>query len=994
MAWCGLPVTAQQLGNLSFRNLSVKDGLTSNVVQCLYQDSRGFIWIGTVNGLNRYDGVNFKQYTQGINKQKSLPSNSINNLCEDKSGNIWIGTLYGLARLNPTTATFTHYLPGSNCFVYVDKQNIVWVSNDSRLSRFDPGKNNFIHYPVNLGQSLGITRNYNIRTPFEDKQGRLWLPTSYGVQLFNRANNSLQQYHFPEQQKALGQNTVITIRQDGQGNIYATTWGAGLLRFNEATNQFENITLATYNKSILVNIVFDLLVDGQEAWLATAAGLVKVSLQALQPAKPVTAYHLYIHNRNDDRSLPGNELKCLLKDRAGSIWVGSEGLSCYNPLLQQFVSLRNLTDEGKALGATAFAPAFTSTTGSYLFGTYDLYGVEQPSGTLRRYTQDQYMRNPDFGSVVWDIAKGKNYYWLATTNGLLQLSPDKRLVKKYPGRTGAVNMLPGERLWKVYEDSKGLVWTASVRHGVALLNPTTNSIRSFFTKQEEPNSLFNKYTSAFMEDRQHNIWFGTNNLLYCWQRSNEQFVVYPITLSGWQELPIIQPFMQSADGQIWLASALGLLRFNPIAQQVQPVLIGAELSNVQCVTVDLQGYVWLGSSAGLIRYDTATKSLKKYTTQNGLESNDNINTLYTMPSGDILMGGDGYITSFNPQLLRSNTYVPPVVITRVQVNGKDTSITARNTFRLPYHSSIGFEFAALNFSNAEKNQYQYMLEGIDHSWIPATQRSVLYGELPPGDYVFKVKGSNDDGVWNEIPASFAFTIPTPWYRSAWFIIGIALLAAALLYAAYRYRLRQALQMERLRTRIATDLHDDIGATLSSISMYSETVKNQLKGQNPQLENVLNKMGESSRDMVTSMSDMVWAINPGNDEGDKLVKRMESYATDICAIRNITLHFVADTQISTSVLPLEHRKNMYLIFKEAVNNAVKYAYANNIWVQLGMNGKRITLLVKDDGKGYDPETVRPGNGLKNFSLRAKEIGGQLTITAAVEQGVAVQLECYV
>jgi signal transduction histidine kinase/ligand-binding sensor domain-containing protein len=1000
LLWCMGSAMAQPFaGHLYFHHITVKNGLSSNLVHCFLQDSQGFVWIGTANGLNRYDGIGFKQYFQQAGSAQGLPGNDINNLCEAPGGQLWIGTNQGAARLNPLTHAVTQYFTGNSCRVYVDRQGTIWVTNGSRLSRFNAAQNSFTHYPVDLGQQLNITRNFSINGALEDSRGRFWLATSYGVQQFNRQTGGFKALHFPEQGKAAGQNAITAVQEGADGQLYATTWGAGLLRWNAMADRFEEIKLAPppgRPNAQQVNIVHGLLPDGDRVWLATEIGLVQTVWQTLRPGQPVADYTLFTHQNDDDRSLGGSGTGCLLKDRAGNIWTGGNGISWFAPAQQVFTTLRHLTHQGKPFGPTAFVADRFGNPHNYLLGTYDLYSVNQTSGSLRPHGLEQAMHNKDFGSVAWDIAIGKKGYWLATTNGLLQLDANKRLIKKYPGQVngpqpvgGRHGTLPGERLWKVMEDSRGWVWVATVRHGIGLVNPATGSIQSFFAQKEDTNSLFNCYPSTFLEDRQGNVWVGGNGKLYGWMADRGQFAVYPLPGFTHQRA---RPLVQHPNGWIWLASEKGLHLFNPADGQLVAVVTNhPELNNGDCATVDQQGHFWLGTNNGLFRFDTANRQLKKFTAQNGLESSDHFNTLYTMPNGDLLVGGDGYITRFNPTQLRSNSYVPPVAITRIQVNGRDTGLVSNSDFRLPYHSSIGFEFAALNFSNAEKNQYQYKLEGIDRYWIPANgQRNVLYGELPPGSYVFLVKGSNDDGVWNETPARFAFAIPTPWYRSAWFIVPALLLLAALLYAAYRYRLRQLLAMERLRTRIATDLHDDIGATLSSISMYSEAVKNQLKGQNPQLENVLHKMGQHSRDMVTSMSDIVWAINPGNDGGEKLVQRMESYAADVCAVRGIQLHFAADEKVSGLQLPLEHRKNVYLIFKESMNNAVKYADARNIWIQLAQPDKKLRLLVKDDGRGYDPATVKPGNGLQNLSLRAAEIGGELTVKAVVGEGVEVEL----
>ena len=214
----------------------------------------------------------------------------------------------------------------------------------------------------------------------------------------------------------------------------------------------------------------------------------------------------------------------------------------------------------------------------------------------------------------------------------------------------------------------------------------------------------------------------------------------------------------------------------------------------------------------------------------------------------------------------------------------------------------------------------------------------------------------------------------------------------MLFAIYRFRLEKALEMERLRTRIATDLHDDIGATLSSISMYSDAVKQQIKEKLPHLEPVMDKIGENSRDMVNSMSDIVWAINPDNDDGGKLLQRIENYAKDLCSVKDIQLHFKADSGMGDITLPLEYRKNIYLIFKESLNNALKYADAKNIVINISKSNGLFKMILKDDGKGFNIGLDNNGNGLKNIEERAKEIKGSSVIDSSPGKGTTVTFSC--
>ncbi len=996
--------------DINFERITAQMGLSHSEVTFICEDSWGFMWFCTKNGLNRFDGTSFVKYFHDPSNSNSLPSSTIHNMVEDEHKNFWIATNNGIAYFNPFTNSFTNYLnapdkrkelKGNFFHVMLDRAHTLWISSNSYLSKFNSNNKTFTHYPVDLGQSLAITRNDNVFMPFEDSKGRMWLPTSYGIKLFNRQTGQFISYHFTETNKASAENAVIKFDEDKSGIIYATTWGGGLLKFNEAKNIFENIVLARTipadNYHFLLNIIFDILIDGDNTWLATTLGLVKMKTADIKPGQPVTNYKLYKHNSEIEQSLPSNEVKHLFKDRSGTIWIGTDGICKIDKRKQQFISIRNPMTGNEKINVSAFTKEIDGKAGSYILAGINLYIADSTLGKITPVNFTKWIETRNYGQMIWDIATGKNHFWLATTNGLLQLNKEKKVIAHYTFKESDSSSIPGQRLWKVYEDSKGLVWASTVRHGISILNPETKRIKNYFHLNGSPNSLFNQYTSSFFEDRQSNIWFGGNNQLYCYIRQFNQFEVYPFiikTNNNEQAPSTPNPFLQDASGNIWTINEKGLSKFNPDTKQITGIYISPqEFNGYNCVAAGKDGMIWSGGANGLFRYDTILKQLKKFTAMDGLVSNNKFDALYSLPNGEMLLSGEGYITRFNPSSLSGNDFIPPVVITNIQLNGKDTFLYPDAHLRIKNNSGIAFEFAALNYSNAENNQYRYMLKGGDKNWIDAGgKRFITYSQLSPGTYTFMVMGSNNDGVWNKTPATFTFTVLPPFWRTWWFIGLLLLFISTSLYLLYRYRLRKALEMERLRTRIATDLHDDIGATLSSISMYSEAVKNQLKDKMPQLETVLDKMGTNSRDMVTSMSDIVWAINPDNDEGEKLIKRMENYAGDICAVKNIRLQFKADDKLQTISLPLEHRKNIYLIFKEAVNNAAKYADAKNIWVQLTLSGKALNLLIKDDGKGFNQATVHKGNGLKNFGARAKEIKGNIIIDSVAESGTTVSLQC--
>jgi two-component sensor histidine kinase len=356
---------------------------------------------------------------------------------------------------------------------------------------------------------------------------------------------------------------------------------------------------------------------------------------------------------------------------------------------------------------------------------------------------------------------------------------------------------------------------------------------------------------------------------------------------------------------------------------------------------------------------------------------------------------------FHPDSLKNNSFIPPVYITDFRLFNKsvvvgdsaqvlDSTIESKRKIVLDHdQNAILFTFSGLSFSHPENNQYAYMLEGFDKDWIhtDASHRFASYTNLDPDKYTFKVKASNNDGVWNDNPATLTIIITPAWWQTWWFKALVIIAIAGIVYSIYRYRLQQAIKMQTMRNNIASDLHDDIGSTLSSISYYTAAIKKQVKETNPDAISLLDKMENASADTVNAMSDIVWATNPSYDKGADLLNRMQPYASELCSIKNIQLEFESDKSFENAKLNMSVRKNIFLIFKEAVNNAVKYSGCNKLSVRLSRN----EMQIKDNGKGFDVQSDFAGNGLKNMRQRAREIKALLQIIPEEGKGCSIVLK---
>ena len=355
---------------------------------------------------------------------------------------------------------------------------------------------------------------------------------------------------------------------------------------------------------------------------------------------------------------------------------------------------------------------------------------------------------------------------------------------------------------------------------------------------------------------------------------------------------------------------------------------------------------------------------------------------------------------FNPKDLKDNDFIPPVYITDFSLMNKQVNVNDSNSvLKIPieftkeivlnYKQNIlSFTFSALNFIHPEKNKYAYKLEEYNNNWIYTddTKRFATYTNLDPGTYIFKVKASNNDGLWNETPTELKISITPPFWQTVWFKIFIALLIVGAAYLFYRYRIAQILLLQRIRNKIASDLHDDIGSTLNSISIFSEVAKKD----SSRRDHALNMIGESSRKIIESMSDIVWTINPENDSFDKIIFRMRSHAHNLLKAKKIDCTFRADESLNELKLKMEIRRNLYLIFKEALNNLVKYSNAARASVLVSHQNKSVTFIIRDDGVGFDSTIEHSGNGLSNMKQRAAEIGAMLLIESAASKGTSIEI----
>lgn len=988
---CKLVWGQSPLPEFTFETYTTANGLTDNKTGALLQDSRGFLWIGTANGLNRFDGKIFKQYNSfGKNGLTDL---TINCLTEDSEGNIWIGTVNGLNKLNPFTETITHYYEGKGpgtipykwCnYLYTDKNKNLWLTTEKGIALFEPKTNSFNNFPVSVhGADAKI--NKFITRVLEDSKGRFWLATSFGVKLFNRDNTTYRSFHFAEPRgQTVFDNALISLVEDSSQVIWASTWAGNLLRYNPANEVFEKTTIENLpgTNHFIPSIIQ--VKRGEKFSLLFPANNKLYFLNQLNNKYVAELVQLNMQQKTE------NSYAKLLSDNQGNIWASGNGLCKLRP--EEFAFHPALIDADTKPPVYHIVPDIKEPENIfYLSTTEGWWKYNAATGNISHWQlpedENSLLKNINAwqsdGRGYWFTSERGFGYYDIYNNRLNDLSSN---IKENSGQvnTGYVAI-----------DGENKIWATMRRSGILVYNPATKKTAELFADTVKANNTIG-ISASDLQYHNGTIYCCVGYKLYRINAADYSYKIIPAPVFEEKiDKGRIGPFkmMLTKDNRILFSSSLRIYELRNDSLITVFPSEGLSSFSIDNITGDKAGNIWVTTSKGLFKTDASFKKWISIPASADGED-EGFSEINTNRPGEIIFNGRGKIRTLQVSLLSKRAVPPVVIINRIKYGEKQNYFVSLHPvhIRSSFKDAIEIELSAIDFTN--ENKILYRLDGWDNNWKELTGTSVIrYEQLPPGDYTFKTKSANTEGDESK-ETVLNFTVVPPFYRTWWFISLAALLITAALYLIYRYRLQKAVEMEKLRTRIATDLHDDIGATLSSISMYSQAVKNQLKEKNPQLENVLDKMGENSRDMVTSMSDIVWAINPDNDDGEKLIKRMENYATDICAVKNIQLHFTADEKLTTTVLPLEHRKNIYLIFKEAVNNAVKYSGAQNVRVRLSLQNKNLSLIIKDDGNGFDEATVKKGNGLKNLQTRAEEIKGTIAVDSHEGKGTTVSLVCTV
>ncbi len=994
-------IVAQQ-DNISFEHFTNENGLSSPVTN-ITQDRYGFIWLGTTDGLNRFDGRNFIVYRNIPGDTTSLANNIINAICADSSGRVWVATNGGLCYYNYGDNAF-HPIMFNETLEKIDNHRVhavtcakdqsIWFATRTHLHQWTENK------PV-IDFDLPLADKETIRTVYADRLGQVWIGTSNELVVYQERTNkfikkTISSPFSIEKNLSVTVNPIVPADQNIMliGSWYGGLQKASLLSDSIYSIPFIDETETDQRKHIVTGVSKG--VSGMW-WIGTfGTGLAVFDSPSV---KIIKHFH---HNPSDPKSLSDDYVNYVYTDVSGILWIGtSAGLDKYDPLTQQFVSFP-LPESSDEFSVYRLASSITedkrnpgwlwmpvSGTGLYHFNTLNRHFV--------LYKHDE--RNPNSlpDNTIYTV-----YYdeggrmWVGMKSGICFF--DDASEKFSPVKPGGNEMAEGAHI--ILQDKDKSMWFATYSNGIYHYNETAKKMTFYRYDASNPNSLQDNRVFCMKQDHAGRIWIGTQNKgLSSLDPATGKFTFYEHDKKNMGTIPDngIYDLYEDERQHLWIATENGLAEMDLNDFKIKNYTTNDGLCNndIFSITSDHQHHLWLSTNNGLSKLDLVNLSFKNYFMLDGLPTNSLSGSVCCTADGTIYLGTSGMITFCQPANMKMNKRMPPVVITNFKIFDRQAPVMRNSEMLQPIHLSykenmITFDFAALNFTNPVLNQYAYKLEGFNDDWIYCgNKQSATFTNLNGGSYTFKVKAANNDGVWNETGTQVLLTVDPPYWKTWWFYLLCTSLVAGILYALYRFRINQIVRLQQIRLRISRDLHDDIGSTLSSINMIS-SMANKTDVAGKRSSELFQTISFASRQAMELMNDIVWSINPKNDRMEMIIIRMRQYASETLEAAHIPFTLDMDKDCRDIVLPIDKRKDFYLIFKEAINNLAKYSNAEKAIITMNIISHFLRLTIADNGRGFDTNEALHGNGLKNMKARAEMLKGDISIQSIPGNGTTVIL----
>ena len=970
------PLFAQQA---KFQHIGLDEGLSQDIVTAIAQDSLGFMWFGTEDGLNKYDGYGITVFKHNARDTNSLPSNVISTLMVDSRGRMWVATSRGVCIIEMDGRFLAPpELANGYALFCQGNEGDVWISTGAGLFRHMLDGRTL---RISTGPVLWSGANAIL---LDHQHHRLLAGTMSGLSVFPISNDTLSLAQKTRGVELLRGKTVTALCQTTSGELFVTTRDDGLYRLDSNLEEARRYLHDLHDPTSLSDFRTLVLSEDsqQRLWVGTFSGLDRFD----------AATEKFVRYTSEDDGLRGDRVYSLCVERNGALWVGTYrgGVNRLDPRRQKFGHVGYQNHAGGLLAHEVFSLLETREEDLWVGTEAGLFRRRKNRDGFVHYTHDPRKPRSLRSRAVFSLFQRSNgEIWVGGDDGAVsRFEPRGEEFVRYD--------IPNANAIRViYEAGSGPLLVGTEARGAFALDSVNQKFIPWQVRVDSVGSPAGVW--AMRRDRKGFLWLGTFYIPYIVRIDPHTQIASHITADANEHAlvtPSVRTFCETNDDALYLGTwGGGFARYDRSTDRYEwyGENEGLPSNYVKSMQSDDRGRLWIATEKGLARFDPRTESFRTYGVEDGLQSNFFWSgSSWKGKDGMLYFGGTNGFNMFHPDSIMENLDVPPVVITRMRVLDRPLRIPGDRAVTLTHDADFfSFEFVALDYTIPGRNQYAYKLEGFDRDWINAgTRRYAAYTHLDPGKYLFTVKGSNGDGVWNEEGASIAVTILPPYWMTWWFRGAIVLAVAAGLYGIYRYRLNQVLRVERLRQRIAQDLHDDIGTNLSAIVVASQVIRQQRLA----TPEVLHQVGDISSIALRTqelMRDIVWMLNPRNDTLQEFIGRMKHE----CALlfRGMDYSFTAPEGELQAKTTLEFKRNVFLIYKEMLNNTIKHAGATRVLVQINFDDSTLKVRVQDNGVGFDPERLYQGSGLLNMRNRAERIGASLRILSSPGNGSSIELE---
>ncbi len=1051
-----LPLPLRSPSQVQFRVYSLEQGLSQSSVMGILQDKRGFVWLATEEGVNRFDAYSFRIFRNESGDSSSLSDSYTTALCLDARGTVWVGTLAGgICAYEPHSERFVSYRYQPNNPRAISSNNIkailqsrmntkVWIATgDGGINAFNPETRaftRFFHVPANP-QSLSSNL---VNCLAEDADGMLWLGTDAGLCRFNPTTGLAETFtHDPNNTNSLAHNDVRAITIDQQGRLWLATFGGGMDCFSPKSKAWRHYTEEHQeipeNRLNCLRFTSDGLL-----WVGTHnSGVVAFDTATAR-------FQAFTNSPSDPTSLGNSRVYALMEDRDGRLWVGTNagGVGIYDPKARKFLHYRHDPARAKSLSSNSVSGILEDAQHRLWIGTQES-GIDlfnDADGTFTVFAHDPRkpttLSNKRVLSIHQDPSTQK--LWVGTEVGLNFFDPATGISKHYFHDPNNPASISNDRAYEVHIPLKtspvaGKIWLGTFTGGLNLFDPVTERSVRFQYNPQDTNSLSNNDVISLRERKDSTLWVGTfgggisvlNLKTQQWRRFQHD-PTSPRSISA----NAVTCFQEDSKGNFWVGTVNGLNRYEPATESFVRYQKNSGFLDelVYAILEDKRGNFWISTNKGIVRFHPDTKLIRQYDVSDGLQSNEYNSGAFKTSDGRMFFGGINGFNVFHPDSIQDQANTSPIVLTGFRKFNKnirlDTSITEAHTLTLPYSDNfISFEYTQLNYTNPQKNYYAYKLDGFDGEWIEAgSVREATYTNLDPGEYTFRVKAANHDGIWGEREATVRLVVLSPWWRTWWFRLLVAIVIASVIAGIFQWRTRQINVRNRILSHSVREQTGEISRQMSILDDQAREIElrnSELQQKNLALEELNREknefLGIAAHDLKNPLASIIltaenlqrYGSTMKAEQSARLQENIKTTASrmksiierllDVNAIeagalnltlkecdfphllrttveeyrvraeaKKITLHVAVSDE---SIRALADEASLHTILENLISNAIKYSpFERNIYVQLGREGGMARCDVQDEGPGFSEDDQLRLFG-KYARLTPKPTGGE-------------------